>query len=132
MAKVHLIRRGGRHLKETHFPEYECGYWVFSETQVNQLLSGTLYLHEKKDGAVLFRRRHMRPSAGDPGRAFARPCRFENHRQGRLQERRLGGRHPSDGVDGRDSRLSAPISLLVSLPAPANVAREFVASLLSC
>jgi hypothetical protein len=54
MAKVHLICRGGRHLKSTNPPEYECGYWVFSETQVTQLMNGFLYLHEKKSQPSYF------------------------------------------------------------------------------
>lgn len=48
MAKVHLICRGGRHLKPVAPPDYEVGYWVFTESQVKQLLDGYLYLHEKK------------------------------------------------------------------------------------
>ncbi|MGB8279050.1 MAG: hypothetical protein WCF20_14395 [Methylovirgula sp.] len=54
MARIHLICRGGRHLKATNFPEYESGYWVLSETQVKELLNGFLYLHEKKSDPSYF------------------------------------------------------------------------------
>lgn len=43
MARIHLICRGGRHLKATNFAEYESDYWVLSET-----------LHEKKSEPSYF------------------------------------------------------------------------------
>ncbi len=72
MARIHLICRGGRHLKATNVPEYESGYWVLSETQVKQLRNGFLYLHEKKSepsyfGGVISGHRlasHDEPSPG--------------------------------------------------------------------
>lgn len=54
MARVHLVCRGGRHLKPTEGFEYESGYWVFSETQVKQLMQGLLFLHEKKSQPSYF------------------------------------------------------------------------------
>ncbi|QXX73219.1 hypothetical protein [Methylovirgula sp. HY1] len=72
MAKVHLICRNGRHLKPQDGPEYESGYWVFSETQIKELLNGTLYLHQKKSepsyfGGTISGHRLAAPEEPSPG-----------------------------------------------------------------
>lgn len=72
MAKVHLICRNGRHLKPKDGPEYESGYWVFSETQIKELLNGTLYLHQKKSepsyfGGMISGHRLAAPEEPSPG-----------------------------------------------------------------
>jgi len=77
MARVHLICRGGRHLKPLNVPEYEIGYWVFTETQVKSLLNGTLYLHEKKSmpsyfGGQICGHRLAGPDEPSPGQVVLR------------------------------------------------------------
>jgi len=54
MARVHLICRGGLHLRPIKFPLFESGYWDIGMAEAQRLLGGMLFLHERKSEPSYF------------------------------------------------------------------------------
>jgi hypothetical protein len=48
MASVHIVCRRGLHVHPIEHPVYETGNWDFSTVEADQLVGGTIYLHESK------------------------------------------------------------------------------------
>jgi len=54
MASLHLICRGGLHLRPTRFPEFESGFWDLTEADAARLVGGRIYFHETKNSPSYF------------------------------------------------------------------------------
>lgn len=48
MAAIHLICRGGLHLRVMVYPTFESGFWDLPEGDAVRVVGGMLYLHETK------------------------------------------------------------------------------------
>jgi hypothetical protein len=48
MANLHLVCRDSLNLHATKFPEFESGFWDFTEEDAGRLVGGMLFLHDAK------------------------------------------------------------------------------------
>ena len=54
MPRIHLVCRNPLYLMAIEPPKYEIGFWTLYESEAQRLVSGKLYLHQKKSEPSYF------------------------------------------------------------------------------